>query len=167
MPTPSHHVELALYADDTASIATSLKPTLLNIYLDTYLSNLQRCLTEWWITIKASKSSAIIFLRAGRRFIQHRPVTLFGEPIKWFDTTRYLGVTLDKRLTWSSHIDQDRRKTTQGMGLLIPLLNRRSDLAIRNGVQLYKELVSPLMEYACPPGGPLPSHVRILQVLQS
>jgi hypothetical protein len=29
MPTPSHHVELALYADDTAVIATSRKPTLL------------------------------------------------------------------------------------------------------------------------------------------
>ena len=29
MPTPSRHVELALYADDTAIIATSRKPTLL------------------------------------------------------------------------------------------------------------------------------------------
>jgi hypothetical protein len=29
MPSPSHHVELALYADDTAVIATSHEPTLL------------------------------------------------------------------------------------------------------------------------------------------
>jgi hypothetical protein len=29
MPSPSHHVELALYADDTATIDTSRKPTLL------------------------------------------------------------------------------------------------------------------------------------------
>jgi len=29
MPSPSHHVELALYADDTAVITTSRKPTLL------------------------------------------------------------------------------------------------------------------------------------------
>jgi hypothetical protein len=33
MPSPSHHVELALYADDTAIIATSRKPTLLVSYL--------------------------------------------------------------------------------------------------------------------------------------
>jgi hypothetical protein len=32
----------------------------------------------------------IIFARAGRRFIQPRPVTLSGEPIQWVDTTRYL-----------------------------------------------------------------------------
>jgi hypothetical protein len=29
MPSPSHHVELTLYADDTAIIATSRKSTLL------------------------------------------------------------------------------------------------------------------------------------------
>ena len=91
MPTPSRHVELALYADDTAIIATSRKPTLLVSYLESYLSNLQRWLTEWRIAINVSKSSAIIFARAGRRFIQPRSVTLFGEPIKWVDTTRYLG----------------------------------------------------------------------------
>jgi hypothetical protein len=33
MPSPSHHVELALYVDDTAIIATSRKPTLLVSYL--------------------------------------------------------------------------------------------------------------------------------------
>jgi retron-type reverse transcriptase len=34
MPSPSHHVELALYADDTAIIATSRKPTLILSYLE-------------------------------------------------------------------------------------------------------------------------------------
>ena len=95
MPTPSRHVEVALYADDTAIIATSRKPTLLVSYLESYLSNLQRWLTEWRNAINVSKNSAIIFARAGRRFIQPRSVTLFGKPIKWVDTTRYLAVTLD------------------------------------------------------------------------
>jgi hypothetical protein len=36
MPSPSHQVELALYADDTAVIATSRKPTLLVSYLESY-----------------------------------------------------------------------------------------------------------------------------------
>ena len=40
MSTPSHHVELALYADDTAVIATSRKPTLLVSYLESYLNDL-------------------------------------------------------------------------------------------------------------------------------
>jgi len=84
-----------------------------------------------------SKSTAIIFARAGRRFIQPRPVTLLGEPIECVDTTRYLGVTLNKGLTWSPHIDQVRKKTAQRIGMLGPLLNRKSDLSIRNVVLLY------------------------------
>jgi hypothetical protein len=111
MPSPSHHVELALYADDTAVVSTSRKLILLISYLESYLNDLQRWLSEWRIAINVSKSSAIIFARAGRRFIQPRPVSLFGEPIQWVETTRYLGVTLDKRLTWSPHIDQVRKTT--------------------------------------------------------
>jgi retron-type reverse transcriptase len=64
MPQPSHHVQLALYADDTAVIATSRKPTLLVSYLESYLNDLQRWLSEWRIAINVSKSTAIIFARA-------------------------------------------------------------------------------------------------------
>jgi len=36
------------------------------------------------------------------------------------------------------------------------LLNRKSDLSVRNGV-LYKQLIRPMMDYAYPLGGPLPA----------
>jgi hypothetical protein len=71
MPKPSHQIELALYADDTAIIVTSRKPALLVSYLQSYLSHLERWLTEWRIAINVSNSSVIIFARTGRRFIQH------------------------------------------------------------------------------------------------
>jgi hypothetical protein len=168
MPSPSHHLELALYADDTAIIATSRKPTLLVSYLESYQNELHRWLSERRIAINVSKSTAIIFARAGRRFIQPRPVTLFGEPTDWVVATRYLGVTLDRRLTWSPHIDQVRKRTAQRMGMLGPLLNRKSDLSIRNGVLLYKQLIRPMMDYACPAWrSAARSHVPRLQVLQS
>jgi len=89
-----------------AIIATSRKLTLLVSYLESYLNDLQRWLSACRIAINVSKGTAIIFARAERRFIQPRPVTLFGKSIQWVDSTRYLAVTLDKRLTWSPHIDQ-------------------------------------------------------------
>jgi len=167
-PPPSHYVELAHYPDDTAIIATSRKPTLLVTYLESYLNDLQRWLSEWRIAINVSKSTAIIFARAGRRFIQPGSVTLFGEPIEWVDTTRYLGVTLDTRLTWSPYIDQIRKRTAQRMGILGPLLSRKSDISVRNGVLIYKQLILPLMDYACPAWrSAARSHVWKLQMLQS
>jgi len=125
-------------------------------------------LSEWRITINVSKSTAIIFAHARRRFIQPRPVTLLREPIEWVNTPRYLGVTLDKYLTWSPHIDQFRKKTAQRMGMLGPLLKRKSDLSIRNGVLLYKQLIRPMMDYTCPAWrSAARSHVWRLQILQS
>jgi hypothetical protein len=125
-------------------------------------------LSEWRIAINVSKSTAIISARAGRCFIQPRPVILFGEPIQWVETTRHLGVTLDTRLTWSPHIDHVRKKTAQRIGMLGPLLNRKSALSVRNGVLLCKQLIRPMMDYACPTWRSAAStHVRRLQVLQS
>jgi len=168
MPSPSYHVELAFYADDTAIIATSRKPALLVSYLESYLNDLQRWLSEWRIAINLSKSTAIIFARAGRRIIQPRPVTIFVDPIEWVDTTRYLEVTLDKCLTWSPHIDQVRKKTAQRRGMLGPLLNKNSDLSVRNEVLLYKQLNRPMMDYACPAWrSAARTHVQRLQVLHS
>jgi hypothetical protein len=93
---------------------------------------------------------------------------MFGESIQWVDTTRYLGVTLGKRLTWSPHIDQIRKGTAERMGLLCPLLNVKSELSIRDGVLLYKPLLRPSMDYACPAWlSPARCHVRKLLVLQS
>jgi hypothetical protein len=130
--------------------------------MKSYLNDLQRWLSEWRIAINVSKSSA------GRRFIQPRPVTLFGEPIEWVETTRYLGVTLDKRLAWSPHIVHVRNRTAQRICMLGPLLNRKSDLSVRNRVLLYKQLIRPMMDYACPAWrSAARSHVRRLQVLKS
>ena len=51
--------------------------------------------------------------------------------------------------------------------MLGPLLNRKSDLSISNGVLLYKQLIRPMMDYACPAWrSAARSHVRRLQVLQ-
>jgi hypothetical protein len=97
-----------------------------------------------------SKSTAIIFSRAIRRFIQSRPVTPFWEPIEWVITTPYLGVTLDIRLNLSPHIDQVRKRAAQSLGMLGPLLNRKGDMFFRNGFLLYKKLIRPMMDYAGP-----------------
>ena len=76
------------------------------------------------------------------------------------------GVTLDTRLTWSPHIDQVRKSAVQRMGMLRPLLNRKNDLSVRNGVLLYKQLIRPMVDYACPAWrSAARTHVRRLQVL--
>jgi len=52
--------------------------------------------------------------------------------------------------------------------MLSPLLNRKSDLFVRNGVLLYEQLIRSMMDYSCPVWrSAANTHVRRLQVLQS
>jgi hypothetical protein len=72
------------------------------------------------IPINVSNISAIFFVKTGRRIPKPRSVHFFGEPTQWIDTPSYLGVTLDKRLSWSTNIDQLRKKAVQGKRSLHP-----------------------------------------------
>jgi hypothetical protein len=168
IPTPSRHVELAQYADDTALIATSRDPSLLDGYPEAYLGRQELWLRDCRIAIKVSKSMAVLFVKATPRFRQPRPMQFLGEPIEWVETASYLGVTLDTRLTWSAHVNQVRKNAAQRLGMVSPLLTRRSGLSIRNGVLLYKQLICPMMDCACPIWrSAARSHVQKLQVLQT
>jgi hypothetical protein len=110
----------------------------------------------------------MLFAKAAWRVTRPRMVQFLGEPIEWVDTARYLGVTLDSRVTWRPHIVHVRKKAFQRLGVLGSVLNRRSGLSIRNGVLLYKQLIRPMMDYACLIWRcTARSYVKQLQALQS
>jgi hypothetical protein len=83
MPVPSCHVELALYADDSAISATSRKSALLIRYLESYLSDLQGWLREWRIAINVLMRNAIPFAKAAGRVPRLRPINLLGHHIEF------------------------------------------------------------------------------------
>jgi hypothetical protein len=110
----------------------------------------------------------MLFAKAAWRVPRRRSVQLLGEPIQWVDTVCYLGFTLYSRLIWLPNIIQVGQKISQGLGLLGPLLNRRSGLSIRNGVLLYKQLILPMMDHICTKWRSATRiQVRARQVLQS
>jgi hypothetical protein len=69
MPTTSHLVKIVFYTDETAIISTSCNPTLLVIYLESYLKHLQRWLSERRIAMNVSKITVICFARGRRHSI--------------------------------------------------------------------------------------------------
>ena len=115
-----------------------------------HLSEVEWWLRKWRIANNASKSSAMLLAKAGRRIPKPRTVQLFREPIQWVDTTSYFGVTLDTAHLAGSYRSGEEESSKETHRVLRPLLNRRSGLFIRNGVLLYKQLMRPMMDYVCP-----------------
>ena len=110
----------------------------------------------------------ILFSPPRRRIPNPRGLRFLGGEIQSVETARHLGVTLNRGLTWKPLIDQGRRKASQRLGILSPLLSRRSSLSIGNGVLLYKQLIHPMRDCACPVWRHVaPSHLKSLQVIQS
>jgi hypothetical protein len=142
MLSSSHDVDLTLYTDDTSITAASRQPALLVKYQETYRSDLERWLREWRFAMNVSQSNAMLFAKAGKHISTS---SIFREPIHWVDTARYLGVTLDKRLTRSTHFEQARKNAAQTLGRFGLLLNR-SSLSVRNGVLLCKQLIRSMMD---------------------
>jgi hypothetical protein len=46
-------------------------------------------------------------------------------------------------------MDQVKKMEAQRMGMLGPLLNKKTDLSITNGVLLHKQFERPVTDYAC------------------
>jgi hypothetical protein len=163
----SRQVEMASYADKMAILATSRQPALVDNFLASYF----RDLSGGW-----ENGGSVSASRKAPRCFSLRPVSASRHPDRFFfsgskstgSKSPFLWENLDTRLTWSTRVNQVRKKAAQRMGVLALLLNRSSGISIRTGVLLYKQLIRPMMDYTCSMWtSAARTHVRKLQVLQS
>ena len=73
---------------------------------------------------------------------------------------KYLGILLDKRLTFGPHIKQNKNELNAKRKSLYYILNKNSPLSLQNKLLLYKNILKPIWTYCCPIWG-LASHSNI------
>jgi len=131
---------LAQYADDTAigsrckSVATATRRT------QEALDEISDWCLKWKMTISAEKSK--VFLIRGRKIkvAPERDLTINEDNIPWDTEVKYLGVTIDHRLT--------QQKAKAARAKLTPLIGGYSRLRIRQKLTLIKTIVVPILTYA-------------------
>lgn len=163
----SPRVELALYADDTALYTKSRSLPLVWRRLQSAVDDIAGWALKWRLSFNAIKSQALIITRRPVPAVLP-PVVLRGSPVPWSNTVRYLGVTIDTRLTWRQHISEVRCRGLGRLRELYPVLNTSSSLPPHIGLTIYKSLIRPLLEYAAVVwGNAAATHIRSLQRLQN
>jgi hypothetical protein len=133
---------LAMYADDTAIITRSKQPRTATGYLQEAVDALEDWFRLWRIDVNPEKSSALLITR--RRVVPVGQVQMFGRDIPWKDQVKYLGVILDKRLTFIPHVKHVEAQTKMVASRLSSLTCRKSKMSIRNKLVLYKSIIRPV-----------------------
>ena len=97
----SPHTALSTFSDDTAILSSHSNPVTASANLQTHLLSIEKWTRKWKIKINEKKSKHVTFsLRRG-----NCPHLTFNQTIiPQVDEVKYLGLHLDRRLTWNCHI---------------------------------------------------------------
>lgn len=139
---------LALFADDTAIIARNHNALYMQKALQRHILLLEKWFSRWRVKLNTNKTQAVFFS------FQHTPpppVTLYGQPIPFGSEAKYLGVTLDSRLTFRPHIENVVRKYYFKRSKINFLLHSQIDLPCK--LKLFKSFLRPTLLYAFPTFG--------------
>lgn len=160
--------DIAYYADDTAIYTNSKLSNTLIRRLQNALNKISDYLTKWKIKINTQKTQAIIFpFNRSYRRTPTIDMQFQNNNIEITNEVKYLGVTLDKKLNFKSHIENTKMKTIKCMYSLYPML-KSTRLSIKNKNILYKTVIRPIITYAAPIWCEAPKRfIKILQIVQN
>ena len=135
---------ICTYADDTAILSSSDLPDNTSSTLQQHMDEVQEWTKKWRIKINPTKSTQVTFTL---RTQTCPPVTLNNTPLSQEKTVRYLGLHLDRRLTWSHHIKCKRLTLNARLKLLFRLMKPKSPVKLNQKLLLYKSLLKPIWCY--------------------
>lgn len=143
LPT-SDKVITSTFADDTAILVCHKNPQTASRELQTHLNKIENWLKQWRIKVNEKKSTHITFTLNKRTCSS---VKLNDVIIPQKRNVSYLGLHLDRRLTWKKHIEAKRNQVNLKLSKMYWLIGRKSKLSLDNKVLLYKAVLLPIWTY--------------------
>jgi hypothetical protein len=164
LPTTTN-TTIATFADDTALLAIHDDSNIASHYVQNHLNLLELWLQKWRMKVNERKSTHVTFtLRRG----DCASVSLNNQVIPQENDTKYLGVHLDRRLTWRKHIQFKRKQLDLKFKKMYWLLGRNSQLSKLNKLMVYKTTLKPVWTYGIQLWGTaMNSNIEILERFQS
>jgi hypothetical protein len=162
-------VTLAQFADDVAFLATSHRTSAIQRRLQAACRRYESYFRKWKVRVNGSKSEAILFTRkTAQRHQPTSPLRVGTDDVPWKSSLRYLGVVLDKRLTYKDHIRSVISRSELTTRSLYSIINRNSRLDLRNKLHIFKSVFRQGYCYGAPVFAKCANvHKRTLQIHQN
>lgn len=156
---------IATFADDIAIVASDDDPTAASQKTQSHLDLVESWLKLWKVKLNETKSQHITFTLRRR---DCPTVQINNVALAHCSSIRYLGLQLDRRLTWGAHVTNTRQKLKTRFHQLKRLLDRRSKLQLLHKLTIYKAIIKPIWTYGVALwGSAKPSHTKRIQAMQN
>ncbi|GBN21478.1 RNA-directed DNA polymerase from mobile element jockey [Araneus ventricosus] len=161
------HVINGFFADDTEILAQGSTTKFVIRTLQRGLIEIEKWCTLWRVAINTDKTRSVMFRKGHPRNIL-QSLTFFEEQLSWDKEVKYLGLILDSKLTFRSHIKYNIDKFWTKVHVIIPLIGRKSPLFLNNKVLLFKQILRPILTYASQIWGlATKTHLKKVQIMQN
>ena len=157
---------VAQFADDVALLQVDESLDDATTGAQSALDSTSEWCSLWRTKINASKSVVIPFTK--RRIDLQNDLLLNSTPIPQDTKVRYLGIYLDKTLTWETHIKHLVTRIRRRIVQLKSLLGEHSPISLSTKRLLYLSVIRPIWEYSSGLwGSAAESHINKIQVTQN
>lgn len=171
MPVPAH-CKIAKYADDTG-LLTSIHnydlPTLIT-RAEKGLEEINSYFSKWKSKLNEGKTEAVLLTKSPKmiKLCDSQKIEFDSHVLEWKDNVKYLGMLLDRKLTFKDNIQYNISKAGKAIAMLYPLLKKHSGVSVHAKSTLYRSYIRPIMTYACPVFvNCAKTHLNKLQILQN
>ncbi|GBP31098.1 RNA-directed DNA polymerase from mobile element jockey [Eumeta japonica] len=163
---PAHaSTTTATCADDTAILSTHENQDSASDSLQQHLNLIAKWLRQWRMKANTDKSVQVTFTLRRKTC---PPVKLCNVEIPQADDAKYLGMHLDRRLTWRKHIWTKRKQLDCKLRGMYWLIGRKSQLSDASKMTIYKTILKPVWTYGIQLWGTAShSNIEILERFQS
>ena len=99
------------------------------------------------LNINASKTTLVAFTKQRLERTRLRSLRLFGELVAIVNEVKYLGLILDSKLTWNSHLDYVVQKATNSLWMCRSMIGNTWSPSPKMALWMYKAIVRPMISY--------------------
>ena len=142
----SRHISKALHADDLAIWTSQIYTSTATYLMQEAVDKVSEWAKKWLVEINKTKTESTCFSLSPEKWKE--TLKLDGQEIPKQATPTYLGVKMDKTLTWGPHIEDIEKRATKKLNIMRKLAgtNWGADKSILK--QVYTSTVRPHLEYA-------------------
>ena len=170
LPTPQQpNVTISSYADDLTIVSTDPKISTATRNLQLYLTQLEDWLSINRMSVSAQKSSITVITPYNGEYDSQPLLTLNGAHIPVAPSTKILGLTYDRGMTFGAHTTELTSRAKSRLNVLKALTATTFGLQKETIFNLYKQFLRPVISYASMAWSPdlAGTHMEALQRVQN